>query len=338
MQNNKPKITVLMPVYNGGGYLKESIESILNQTFSDFEFLIIDDNSNDNTAQIVNSYKDKRIVYIKNEKNLGVSCSSNIGIRLSRGEYIARTDCDDISFPGRLERQIKYLERNKNISVCGTWAQSFGLKNEIMRAPVKNEEIQCQLLFNSAFIHSSVIIRKDIFVQNGFYYPTESNLAEDYYLWAKIFQKTVMANIPKVLVKYRLHHNSASYSHHLALQESANKIRFNMLNQWGEEISNEEFEIHQMISRGEYIDSYDFVYRSQRWFLRMLDMNLTKKVYNQSFLEKYLSLSFYFICSNAKSLGWGRNLKIFFKSPLSGFVMNALIDKSRYIMFNFLTP
>ena len=124
-----PKISVLMPTYNGAKLLSETIDSILNQTFKDFEFIIINDCSpEDETDKIIAKYNDPRIRYIYNDKNLGISGSSNKGISLARGKYIARQDHDDISLPTRLEEQYNYMESHPEVGICGTYSKSFGQK------------------------------------------------------------------------------------------------------------------------------------------------------------------------------------------------------------------
>ena len=119
------KATVLMPVYNAEKYVAEAIDSILNQTFNDFEFLIINDGSTDNSLDIIKSYDDPRITIINNETNLGLSHTLNKGIELARGEYIIRMDADDISLSIRLEKQIEFMDSNQHIGICGSWIQTF---------------------------------------------------------------------------------------------------------------------------------------------------------------------------------------------------------------------
>jgi glycosyltransferase involved in cell wall biosynthesis len=122
--NNKisPKISVVMPVYNGKEYLALAVESILRQTFADFEFIIINDGSTDNSADIAASYEDPRIKLLHNDKNLGLIPSFNRGLENSRGEYIARMDADDIAFPDRFKKQVAFLDDHPDIALCGSWA------------------------------------------------------------------------------------------------------------------------------------------------------------------------------------------------------------------------
>jgi glycosyltransferase involved in cell wall biosynthesis len=150
----KSRITVLMPVYNGEKYLREAIDSIFNQTFTDFEFLIVDDGSTDNSVEIINSYQNSRINLVKNDKNEGLVYTLNRGLSLAKGEYIARMDCDDISLPERLKKQIDFLDSNSEIAVVGTWIKVINEKEEpqtTWQYPLKPLEIQWNLYFS---IHS----------------------------------------------------------------------------------------------------------------------------------------------------------------------------------------
>jgi len=139
----EPKVTVLMPVYNGERYLNEAVDSILGQTFTDFEFLIIDDASTDKTPEILRSYDDPRIRVVTNEENLGLSKSLNKGLALARGEFIARMDADDVSYPYRLQVQHEFMTQHPGAGVIGSWAEYIDRKGEIVhryRAPIFPEE------------------------------------------------------------------------------------------------------------------------------------------------------------------------------------------------------
>src|SRR6185295_9135648 len=154
-----PQVSVLMSVYNGEKYLKEAMESILNQSFSDFEFLIFNDSSTDSSREIILSYNDPRIVLIDNKKNIGLTKTLNKGISLAKGKYIARMDADDVCHPERLNEQVNYLDKNAEVAVCGTWVQ-FLNENEVVKLPTKKNEIKTLLFCNSCLAHPSVMIRK----------------------------------------------------------------------------------------------------------------------------------------------------------------------------------
>jgi glycosyltransferase involved in cell wall biosynthesis len=201
------KISVVMPVYNGERYLGESIESILNQTYKDFEFIIINDGSTDRSLDILREFQklDKRIKLVSRE-NKGVVYSLNEGVKMAQGEYIARMDADDVSDPGRLLKQLKYAQENE-LAVCGTWAESIdsqGNKIGNLVYPPNVNKIRLFTFLHNPFIHSSVIFRKDLFEKVGGY-KTFFKHIEDYELWTRIVFKYKTGNVPEKLMKYRLH-------------------------------------------------------------------------------------------------------------------------------------
>ena len=202
-----PKISVVMPVYNSERYLREAIDSILNQTFTDFEFIIIDDGSKDSSPDIVRSYTDKRIRFYQNEHNMGVAATLNRGLDLATGEYIARMDSDDISMPERFEKQLTFMDRHPDVAVCATGIQIFGSQYARRIFSSDAEQLKIDLLFNSCFAHPSVMMRSHLFCNKGYYYDNSFNKMEDYELWDRVSQRHALTSIPDVLLKYRMHPN-----------------------------------------------------------------------------------------------------------------------------------
>ncbi len=226
-----PVISVLMAIYNGERFAKEAIESILDQTFTDFELILIDDCSTDNTLQIMKQYDDPRVVIIENERNLGLARSLNRGLEVAQGKYIARMDADDISMPNRFSKQIEYLEKHFDIDICGSWIKSIDINgNSIIfgkcKYPLSSNVINCYLLFQNPVAHPTVIFRKRIFQKIDNYNP-EFNIAQDYDLWTRTIGNCKIANIPDFLLKYRIHGNSLSNNFEKALLEEY-KIRKNV--------------------------------------------------------------------------------------------------------------
>ena len=176
---DNPLVSVVMPVYNAQKYLNKAIDSILAQTYKDFEFIIINDGSTDNSLQIIKKYqkKDKRII-VKNKKNKGIVAALNDGIKLSRGKYLARMDADDISLPSRFEVQVNFMEKNSKIGVCGTWVEVFGEinKNYLLKFPINNELLKIRLLFSVPFAHPSIMMRRDLVVQYNLQYNKKYDL------------------------------------------------------------------------------------------------------------------------------------------------------------------
>lgn len=200
-------ISVVMSVYNGEPYLSEAIESILQQTYSDFEFVIINDGSTDNSLSIIKSFqeKDERIVLVSRE-NKGLIASLNEGIELAKGKYIARMDADDISLSTRFEQQVDFMEKNEAVVVCGTWIEQIyidGRKPKLTKYYTSSKDIKTQLLFSCPFAHPSVFIRKSVLTENSLCYNKEFIHAEDYYLWTELSRFGEFANLDKTLLKYR---------------------------------------------------------------------------------------------------------------------------------------
>lgn len=220
----KPFISVLMPIYNGEKYLKESIDSILGQTYENFELLLINDASNDASENIILSYLDSRIVYIKNEQNLGLIKTLNKGLDLAKGEFIARMDQDDISLPTRFEKQIDIFHKNPEIGVCGTWFTSFGegIQEKTLQHPVDSEAIKINLLGRSSLGHPTVMLRKS--AMGNLRYDENYQSAEDYEFWISLSRVTRLYNIPESLLKYRVHQTNISVVENSLQSQTAKKI------------------------------------------------------------------------------------------------------------------
>jgi hypothetical protein len=203
---DNPAVTVLLPVFNCERFLSEAIQSILDQTFSDFEFLIIDDGSTDRSALVINSFKDERIRFLQQE-NCGLAATLNRGISLARGRYIARQDQDDVSCPGRLARQVAFMEDNPDCVLLGTWAQIIEVDRAVdrfHRHPVSGDELRYLMYFNNPFVHSSVMLRKTVLDQVGGYTTDpDRQPPEDFELWSRLSRAGTIANIGEVLLSYR---------------------------------------------------------------------------------------------------------------------------------------
>lgn len=205
---NKAKITVLMPVYNGESYLGSAIESILNQSYKDFEFLIIDDASTDSSGEIIKSFRDPRIRLIHNEINMGLNKTLNIGLAAAQNEYIARMDQDDISYPERLMKQVSYLEKNPEVGVCGTaieFLDKTGNKKKLI-FPTENSLIRWSFCFYNPTAHPTVMMRKKIVAKvKGYSVLDNARYAEDYDLWSRLLPITKFHNLKEPLLVLRKH-------------------------------------------------------------------------------------------------------------------------------------
>ncbi len=234
---NNPKISVIMPVYNGEKYLKEAIDSILNQTFTDFEFIIINDGSTDESETIIKSYNNEKIRLINNQINSGLTKALNKGLGIARGRYIARQDADDISMSNRFEIQYNFLKSNPNIALIGGWAKIIDEKGKQIRdekKPLSFEEIKFHILFQNPFIHSTIFFRKDIIQKIGGYSEKYKH-AEDFELYSRLIKKDYsITNIPIFLIKYRIHKDSICQTPKTReiQKETTEKIIFDNINNY----------------------------------------------------------------------------------------------------------
>ncbi|MEA3377268.1 MAG: glycosyltransferase [Chloroflexota bacterium] len=210
-----PRISVVMAVYNAGEYLRQSIDSILEQTYRDFEFLIIDDGSTDDTGQILASYDDPRTVILGNEQNRGLAASLNRGLAVAGGEYVARQDADDVSYPRRLAKQVAYLDAHPEAGVVGTTTEWIDENDDVLQVwhqPTENGAIQETLLKYCCLIHGSTMYRRRCFEEMGGYDPA-MRTGQDYDFWLRVSEAWDLANLPDVLYRYRWHDAMTSERH-----------------------------------------------------------------------------------------------------------------------------
>ena len=199
-----PLVTVLLPVYNAEKFLRESIDSILNQTYQNFEFLLINDGSTDTSREIILNYTDARIRYLENEKNIGLIQTLNRGIAEAKGSYIARMDADDVSRADRLIKQVDFLESNPSYGMVGSWCSVINTSKKI-EYHTSHASLQFALLNYCCFVHPSVMLRKSVLIENQFYFDSHFVHSEDYELWTRLLTKTKAANLPDYLLSYREH-------------------------------------------------------------------------------------------------------------------------------------
>ncbi len=222
-----PKVSVLTPLYNTNlQYLKEMIESVLNQSFTDFEFLLLNDSPENNIIeQIVNSYKDNRIKYFKNRMNLGISKSRNILLDKAQGEYVAILDHDDICLPDRLKLEVDFLDNNSDVGVVSS---NFILLNKKKKSdyPLNNMSIKVDLAVRgNVILHTGAMIRKSVLDKYHIKYEEEFSPCEDYMLWGRLLDKTMFHNIEKPLVLYRDYENNTSHVQSEKMQDRSSFIK-----------------------------------------------------------------------------------------------------------------
>jgi glycosyltransferase involved in cell wall biosynthesis len=302
LTDKNPVISVVMSVYNGEEYLEDSIESILNQTYKNFEFIIINDGSTDKTLNIIKKYKttDNRIFLIDRE-NKGLVFSLNEGITAARGKYIARMDADDISLPTRFEEQVLFMDKNTQIGVCGTWVRLFGnvIRDNIWKIPVNNKELHSRILFSVPVAHPSVIIRKSVLDKYSIKYNEKYKHAEDYKFWLDLYKYTEFSNIPKVLLNYRYLETSVSR----IADNSNSNTRFTIISSIFNEIliilkitnTKEENKLHFILGLNKRIDKeikYINIYSLFIYLQKIIKANSKVGYFDKKYLRKFLIKKF----------------------------------------------
>ena len=206
-----PLVSILMPVYKTAPYLREAMDSMLSQTFTDFELIVLNDCSPDDADAILDTYTDPRIVRYKGEKNVGLSNVLNVGIGMARGKYIARMDSDDISMSTRLQIQVDYLETHPEVDLVSVGMRLFGAKEGTWIRELDPEKVKIEAMFHSPVLHASSVWRKDSFEKQGLRFRQEMVPAEDYDLWTRAMLKGLkLVNLPGVLYVYRIHEAQAT--------------------------------------------------------------------------------------------------------------------------------
>lgn len=298
----KAPVSVLMPVFNAEKYLALSIESILNQTYADFLFYIINDGSSDNSENIIRSYKDERIVYLKNETNKGLIYTLNKGLELSSGKYIIRMDADDISLPERIHKQVEFMDLNPQIWVSGTQIQYFGNENHQSDFPLTHDLINARMLFGSSMVHPSVIIRSDKLRENNLFYDEKFKHIEDYELWIRIARIGKLANLNDVLLKYRMDGQNITVINWNSREERLRKIYTKLINELGLDVTEENTKLHiELSGNSPKIMDLELL---KKYSEKLIFQNGLKSIYDPASLKQIIDEY------------WGR---IFFKTADNGF-------------------
>ncbi|WP_418511952.1 glycosyltransferase family 2 protein [Corallibacter sp.] len=310
-----PKVTVLMPVYNCSQYVGDAIESILGQSFTDFEFLIIDDASNDETVSIIRTFKDSRIRLIEKPKNTGYTNSLNYGLTIAKGEYIARMDGDDISLPERFAKQVAFMDTHPEVIACGTTYSIMGSRL-VKKVPIHHNDIKVQLLRRTCFGHPTVMLRNTVFDKFKIRYDPSKEPAEDYDLWVRLLAYGEFYNLPEVLLLYRVHDSQVSVKKSKKKFSNYYVIKMNVLNYldtsltadegkileriiFRQVIFYKEFEVFASIKKklllankkGVFDASGFYEYINEMEYLLYKDYFLNRKAYFPKLISHYVSIN-----------------------------------------------
>lgn len=322
-------VSIIMTVYNGEKYIAEAIESILNQTMTDFELIVIDDGSNDNTTGIIKKYKDARIRLLINEVNKGSIYSRNRAVMESKAPYIAILDSDDIAMPRRLELEKKFLDTHKDFAVVGTTVQVIDEFSRPTKTVWKNtlpsEIIPGTLLFQNYFANSSTMFRKSALPEMPPY--RDMNPADDYDLWLRLDKKWKMWNLPQLLQKYRVHGSQMTmYDSDRGREKVKEMISQALKEKLDIDITPEEYFVHRTNFGFEADNPITYFDKREEWLLKLQKYNNKTNYYDHKIFAKVLVDRWLSNCSSNTRFGmW--TWKRFWQSPLS----NGLSKKENLI-------
>ena len=312
-----PRVTVLMAVRDGGLHLEEAVRSVIAQSFSDWEFVVVDDGSADATAAILERHRraDARIRVVP-QAPLGLAESLNRGLRLARGAYVARMDADDVCSPDRLAVQVAAMDAHPEVGVCGSWIETFGMGKPAIRCyPLDDASIRSWMLFESVLAHPSVMIRREVLERHGLAYDGTMPHAEDYDLWVRAARVTKLANVPQVLLRYREHPQQVVRRHEALKRQTARRIRAGQLAALGLSPSEEEANLHEAISLWGLAPERERLAAAHAWLLKLTEANRSSGRYPQTEFRRVVAQRWWAICAAATRLGpW--TLQAFWRSPL----------------------
>lgn len=307
VKKRTPKISVLLPVYNGEKYLVEAVNSILAQSATDFELMIIDDCSSDSTPDLLKAIKDPRLSVFRNERNIGLTRTLNRGFDLARGEYIARMDADDICFRERFDLQLKCMQAEEKICVCSGSFKKFGSVNSDVVKELDDNTLKGEILFRNPFTHPFVMFRGGFIRQNKIYYDETYSSAQDYDLWLRLaheFDGCRFANVPYFLGLYRDHDESVSASQKLKQRQNASRARFLFLEKLCGAVSHAEQAIHDSFYENEFIIKTPEQFLEKRaWLYKIIECNRELKTYPQKEFEAAVYKKYYKLCLQNVWLG-----------------------------------
>jgi glycosyltransferase involved in cell wall biosynthesis len=279
-----------MPVFNTGAYLAEAIESILNQSFSDFEFIIVDDASTDNSTAILDSFADSRIIKLKNKSRTGSYPCRNQGLAVAKGDYICVMDSDDIAHADRFKKQLEFMEANPGFIAAGTAVEYFNSAGyaHVRQFDAEHETLKVNLLMNSVYNHPSLIFRREAYFRYGIKYDERYFYAADYDLMVQLGRTGAIANMKEVLLKYRSHSGQISSAKSREQSYFVECIRLKQLEFFKIRPTAEETALHIRLMESLPIYAGDLM-RAKNWLYKLYMENKRWKAYDDQVLHDFLN-------------------------------------------------
>lgn len=304
MTQRRSRVTVLLSVFNGAEFIADAIQSILDQTYSDFTFVIYDDGSTDDTLRIIKGFGDPRIELRANAVNQGLAANLADGVRRAQGDFIARMDADDVAFRDRFERQIAFLDANPSVDVLGTSVVFFsGASETIGIQPRDHCDIAISLFFNFTMMHPTVVLRTVALRASDFNYDPAFNGAEDFDLWARMIRSRRFHNLQVPLLRMREHGDKVSVAKREEVRRVANKVRARQLLELGVSLEPQDAKIFFGAAWADPVDTAADLARLEKVLLRIIEANKWARVFDQPKLENYAASFFRESCRQALMRG-----------------------------------
>ncbi len=301
-----PEITVLMPVHNGAVYVRESAQSILAQTFRDFELLVVDDASTDETVPIIESLDDPRVRLIRSRERLRFSGALNLGLNAALGTFLARMDGDDIALPDRLAVQREFLVAHPEVGLCGGRATVFGMgRGQYTRPPTTHREILSHMIFDNPIVHPSVMFRRESVERHRLRYDSAFCPADDYELWSRAARLFPVVNLDRVVLRYRVHESSLTQAQWGDMDKHAARVASRELAALGLFVDDETLLLHRNLGRGRcfLIRRREELARAESWLETLLAANARSDRFPDPEFHRSAAKVWYGACYHAGALG-----------------------------------
>lgn len=325
-----PAVSIVMPVHNGAQYIECSVRSVLSQTFRDFEFIILDDASSDDTAQIINSIKDERIKYVRNDQNMGVARTLNRGLDLGQGLYIARMDADDECDSERVGKQVSFMDKRPHLGVSGTWVRFRGAHcGAIHRLPTGADCVRASLYLDNPIYHPTAIMRRSVLEENALRYDPDCSCTEDYDLWSRMAAHATLDNIPEALLKYRIHGANVTAVDGSVMEKQTLLLLKKALGSIGLECDEADLALHRQFGHGNRVPDIDAVIRVQGWMLRLADAVRADERLRAGMREA-IGFAWHRFCGNNTQLGWSM-LSVYRSSEFARYYHPSITERIKLI-------
>ncbi len=300
-----PRVSVIVPVHNVERYIGAAIDSLLEQTYTDFEVVVVDDGSQDRTVEIVQNYEDPRVRLVRHARNMGVAQARNTGLECSRGELIALLDGDDIALPDRLERQVSALDAAPEIGMVGCYSEGIDeagiLIGVVWKRPVSSDGTEIGLLFRNTLGGSPVMFRRSAIPENGY---RQFPVAEDYDFNARLAKRWKVTNVPRALIRYRVRRDGLTQTNKDLMETHVRQVMREQLEDLGIQPTARELDLNRHIGALILPNTHELLDEIEAWLLKIQKANDAIRRYDSNALARVLAHEWFEVCKFASELGW----------------------------------